>query len=120
MDSPTKTPAEMQHPFRKLHLAFLLISILASAALYWHFSRSMIPYQLKLHRQQPRDSTLTLFHDLDGDGYSEELELGNYTRDNEIYLRAKTYDGRTIDQFNFSRRLYAEWIFRRLHRRQLR
>ncbi|MCB0290074.1 MAG: HAMP domain-containing histidine kinase [Calditrichaeota bacterium] len=111
MDSQTKAPAEMQHPFRKLHLAFLLISILASTALYWHFSRSMMPYDLKLRQQQPRDSTLTLFRDLDGDGYSERLYLGNYSRDGENFILANAYDGRTIDQFNFSRRLYAEWIF---------
>lgn len=103
----------MLNPQKKIYLSILLIAILISTAGLLWFIGDIAPYKLELAGEPVSTSAYDkiLYHDLDGDGYSERLNIRNKPVKRDL-RNIKIYDQKKglLNQWNFQDSLLLEYL----------
>lgn len=90
----------------KIKLSFLIIIFISSLItflLWQNFKDVFLPFSLNItERVDGNPSTITIYEDLNSDGYSESLGYGLIEGENISVVLVRNYSGAVEDQFNFN------------------
>jgi nitrogen-specific signal transduction histidine kinase len=79
----------------------LVLSLFISGVVSYLMQDMFLPYRLEILESLPNELDYSVrYHDFDHDGFSEKLELKNYSP-TKYYIHIKNRDGGIIDQTNY-------------------